>query len=235
MNFIRKTIIFSQVGKPFGSSGIISGLLHIESREDGKDGVRTVFSDLPPSSADDWSLVLRCGEKFVMSGITLPEDYFVTEKLDCSIRTEALLVIEKEGEKLPVAYACSSGGNKDAFITKALSILKEKRCFYREKSTELIKVFSDNKPFPPLIKAFRESYWVKIPRGEAFFAQGMILSSGKPLYICFAMPEKYMKKQDDIFVYFAPEGKRGYFLAFQDAFSGKAVKPDVTSLLRSQA
>lgn len=237
MNSVEKTVIFSQVGSDFTEPGVIAGLLHVETADSvARNGVRVIFSNLSPSAAEKWWLALRCGDKLVLNPVSLPQDYFVTEKLDCARTAEAALIGEKDGRKLAAAYACSSGGNRDAFIAKAISLLSgktEEKCYYKEKAAELLKIFTENKPFSPLIKAFRESYWVRMIRGDAYFLQGVILRGDKPLYICFAMPEKYMKKRDEIFVYYAPEGKKGYFLAFQDAFTGKAVKPDVNSLLNA--
>ena len=110
--------------------------------------------------------------------------------------------------------------------------LTKEQPFYKTKAAELYSTFSANKPYIPLIKAFRNTYWVKVVRGTAYYAEGIILENNVPKYLCFALPERYMEKTDEMFTYFIPDGnEKGYFIAFQDAASGRTVKPDIRELV----
>lgn len=234
MHSIKKTVIFSQIDGRFSTNSPIAGLLHIEGTDEPRDGIRIIFSNVSPTAASKWYLVVKCGDKMLMNDVSLPQDYFLTERLNVASVTEAVLIGEEDNRRIPVAYASSAGGSRESFIRQAVVAIEGKeegKSFYKEKAAELLAAFTKNRPYAPLIKAFSESYWVKIDKGEAFYLQGIILRGDKPLYICFAMPEKFMKKSDDLFVYFPYKGNSGYFVAFQDAFTGRTVKPDIEGLL----
>lgn len=153
MNSVEKTVIFSQVGSDFAEPGVIAGLLHVETADSvARNGVRVIFSNLSPSAAEKWWLALRCGDKLVLNPVSLPQDYFVTEKLDCARTAEAALIGEKDGRKLAAAYACSSGGNRDAFIAKAISLLSGKtrrNAIIRRKPPSSLKSLPKTSPFRP--------------------------------------------------------------------------------------
>jgi len=238
MNSIIKTLVFSQTADGFSKNGqLITGLLQLETAPVSRMRIRTVISNTEEAFADKWHLVVFHSAGSFAFEIKHTGGLIETEKLS-EEGIKAFIVAEKENSFTVAAYAGAnlSTEEKTHLFSSAIKEIRKKltkeQPFYKTKAAELYSTFSANKPYIPLIKAFRNTYWVKVVRGTAYYAEGIILENNVPKYLCFALPERYMEKTDEMFTYFIPDGnEKGYFIAFQDAASGRTVKPDIRELV----
>ena len=242
MNSIIKTLVFSQTAEGFAKNGqLITGLLQIETASAGRLRIRAVVSNTEEACIEKcWLTVFHSRGNITAeikhSGGLIETQSFPEEGIQAmvvALKSNSLTVIARAGSNI-------TAEEKSALFSSAIKEVKRRlspeKPFYKTRSAQLYRTFSANKPYIPLIKAFRNAYWVKIVRGNAYYAEGIVLDGNEPRYLCFALPERYMEKTDEMFTYFIPDGnERGYFIAFQDAASGTAVRPDISALLADSA
>lgn len=101
----------------------------------------------------------------------------------------------------------ASGGNAD---------------YYESVKEEIGKVFIQFPPYYPLIRKYKESFFVRIdfPSSEKFFVLGVLQSKGQIRYICYGLPAEREGISDKDFVY-VDNTPVAFWMLFQDASTGQ--------------
>lgn len=94
--------------------------------------------------------------------------------------------------------------------------------YYESVKDEIGKVFVQFPPYYPLIRRYRESFFVRIdfPSSEKYFVLGVLQSKGKIRYICYGLPAERDGVDDKDFVY-VPNAPVAFWMLFQDAVTGQ--------------
>ena len=101
----------------------------------------------------------------------------------------------------------ASGGNYD---------------YYDSVRDEIGKVFVEFPPYYPLIRKYKEAFFVRIdfPSSEKFFVLGVLQRDGKIRYICYGLPAEKEELTDKDFVY-VDNSPIAFWMLFQDATTGQ--------------
>ena len=156
----------------------------------------------------------------------------IKETLDGNLRFENELPIdrckEKATQELKQAY-CSKN-ETDASQRKKC----EQNGDYQRVKRELDGVFKKFPAYTDLNKIFSDSTWAKINYSdEKYYVVGLIKEDGAEKYVCYGVPAPYSPtppKALEGFCSFIPRSifnlkGDGYWMMFQDAQSGKCIKP----------
>lgn len=94
--------------------------------------------------------------------------------------------------------------------------------YYQSVKREIGKVFLQFPPYYPLIRKYRESFFVRIdfPSSEKYFVLGLLQQEGKIRYICYGLPAEKEGFSDKDFV-FVNNAPTNFWMLFQDADSGQ--------------
>lgn len=100
--------------------------------------------------------------------------------------------------------------------------------FYEKMKDEIEKVFGGYPPAEDLCGLIDNSRWARINYGDGkFYVFGVIYGEGKPLYICYGVPAPHTPQPPDEMkglVSYIPVGENGYWMTYQDADTGAAVR-----------
>lgn len=101
----------------------------------------------------------------------------------------------------------ASGGNRD---------------YYESVQSEISKVFLQFPPYYPLIRKYKESFFVRIdfPSSDKYFVLGVLQSKGQIRYICYGLPAEKEGFSDKDFVY-VDNAPVSFWMLFQDASTGQ--------------
>lgn len=101
----------------------------------------------------------------------------------------------------------ASGGNRD---------------YYQSVKSEISKVFLQFPPYYPLIRKYKESFFVRIdfPSSDKYFVLGVLQSKGQIRYICYGLPAEKEGFSDKDFVY-VDNAPVSFWMLFQDATTGQ--------------
>ena len=101
----------------------------------------------------------------------------------------------------------ASGGNAD---------------YYESVKTEISKVFVQFPPYYPLIRKYKESFFVRIdfPSSDKYFVLGVLQSQGIIRYICYGLPADNAMIEDKDFIY-VDNAPVAFWMLFQDATTGQ--------------
>lgn len=101
----------------------------------------------------------------------------------------------------------ASGGNRD---------------YYESVKSEISKVFLQFPPYYPLIRKYKESFFVRIdfPSSDKYFVLGVLQSKGTIRYICYGLPAEKEGFSDKDFV-FVDNAPVSFWMLFQDAATGQ--------------
>lgn len=94
--------------------------------------------------------------------------------------------------------------------------------YYESVKKEIGKVFVQFPPYYPLIRKYRESFFVRIdfPSSEKYFVLGVLQSNGVVRYICYGLPAEKPEISDKDFVY-VDNSPVAFWMLFQDAMTGQ--------------
>lgn len=94
--------------------------------------------------------------------------------------------------------------------------------YYESVKNEITKVFMQFPPYYPLIRKYKDSFFVRIdfPSSDKYFVLGVLQSGGSIRYICYGLPaeQEGFSDKDFIFVDNAPVS---FWMLFQDADTGQ--------------
>ena len=94
--------------------------------------------------------------------------------------------------------------------------------YYQSVKREIGKVFLQFPPYYPLIRKYRESFFVRIdfPSSAKYFVLGLLQQEGKIRYICYGLPAEKEGFSDKDFV-FVNNAPTNFWMLFQDADTGQ--------------
>lgn len=94
--------------------------------------------------------------------------------------------------------------------------------YYDSVKREIGKVFVQFPPYYPLIRKYRESFFVRIdfPKSDKYFVLGILQHEGVIRYICYGLPAEREGISDKDFVY-VENSPTAFWMLFQDADSGQ--------------
>lgn len=94
--------------------------------------------------------------------------------------------------------------------------------YYESVKSEITKVFVKFPPYYPLIRKYKESFFVRIdfPASDKYFVLGVLQQNGKIRYICYGLPANGEGFKDKDFVYVDSEPV-SFWMLFQDANTGQ--------------
>lgn len=94
--------------------------------------------------------------------------------------------------------------------------------YYESVKAEITKVFMQFPPYYPLIRKYKEAFFVRIdfPKSDKYFVLGVLQQHGKIRYICYGLPEGKKGFEDKDFVY-VENTPTSFWMLFQDASSGQ--------------
>ena len=108
-------------------------------------------------------------------------------------------------------------------------IYTSERPFYDAVSAQLLGLFAVNPQEESLAVAIPNSQFCKVKHGRSYYVVGLISEGEKPRYICYGTPARagIAKKEFESCCDFvrtcSKNPKKGYYLTFQDAVTGKTV------------
>ncbi len=97
------------------------------------------------------------------------------------------------------------------------------RCdYYENVKREIGKVFVQFPPYYPLIRRYRDSFFVRIdfPNTDKYFVLGVLQKEGQIRYICYGLPADGASLDDKDFVY-VENAPTSFYMLFQDADTGQ--------------
>lgn len=94
--------------------------------------------------------------------------------------------------------------------------------YYKSVESEISKVFLQFPPYYPLIRKYKESFFVRIdfPSSDKYFVLGVLQSKGEIRYICYGLPAEKDSISDKDFVY-VDNAPTSFWMLFQDATTGQ--------------
>ncbi len=94
--------------------------------------------------------------------------------------------------------------------------------YYESVKAEIGKVFVEFPPYYPLIRKYREAFFVRIdfPKSDKYFVLGVLQKEGRIRYICYGLPAERDGVTDKDFVY-VENAPTAFWMLFQDADSGQ--------------
>lgn len=94
--------------------------------------------------------------------------------------------------------------------------------YYESVKREIGKVFVQFPPYYPLIRKYREAFFVRIdfPRSDRYFVLGVLQKEGQIRYICYGLPAEREGLSDKDFVY-VDNAPVAFWMLFQDAQTGQ--------------
>ena len=230
MKPLKKTLIFCELMKGFNEpTKNLSGMLSFEPKNNGYQCTVTIMNAIISSAK--WYLYLKINHDESIYPIKPIKTLFETGDFDSTAFIEAV-VVTMENKKINAILYASTMGNSGSLaagenaVRKLRSIFDEadKKPFYKKNSNELLTIFNNNEVYKPLMKKFKNSYWVKITKKSAYYFVGIIMDK-EPKYICYAMPQRYYNHEDENFLFYTgDEAEIAYFIAFRDAQTGKIEK-----------
>lgn len=111
---------------------------------------------------------------------------------------------------------------------------EEQKCYYQTVKSSLDEIFIKYPEEITLQKHFPDSRWAKISfDAQKYYVVGLIKENGKEKYICYGVPSKYSEYPPTAlkgYATFIPVSLfdmtgDGFWVMFQDAFSGKCIAP----------
>lgn len=137
------------------------------------------------------------------------------------------------------SQACDCGLQNETDISTSKN--EQESPYYLTVKDELDKIFKTFDVEKSLCDLFPQSKWARINYSHnRYYVVGLIIMDGIEKYICYGVPDNYSKnppKEFDGFCVFLPtdpklpEGK-GYWMMFQDCFTGRCALPDHNALLQ---
>ena len=112
----------------------------------------------------------------------------------------------------------------------------EEQPYYLTVKEELEKIFTTFEQEDTLSALFTNGKWAKINFSrDRYYVVGLILEDNKEKYICYGVPDNYSDippKEFDGYCCFLPcnpdkPKEKGYWMIFQDAFSGRCVSRNI--------
>lgn len=99
--------------------------------------------------------------------------------------------------------------------------------YYMSVKDEIAKVFVKFPPYYPLIRKYKDSFFVRIdfPSSDKYFVLGALQRSGKIRYICYGLPADKDGLTDKDFVY-VQNTPVSFWMLFQDADTGQITVMD---------
>ncbi len=94
--------------------------------------------------------------------------------------------------------------------------------YYKSVQQEIVKVFVQFPPYYPLIKKYKNAYFVRIdfPSSEKYFVMGVLQQDEQVKYICYGLPAQKEPLQDKDFS-FVEDSPTSFWMLFQDANTGQ--------------
>lgn len=94
--------------------------------------------------------------------------------------------------------------------------------YYQSVKGEIGKVFLQFPPYYPLIRKYKQSFFVRIdfPSSDKYFVLGLLQQDGIVKYICYGLPAEKEGFRDKDFTYVSSE-PTGFWMLFQDAETGQ--------------
>lgn len=94
--------------------------------------------------------------------------------------------------------------------------------YYESVKSEIGRVFVEFPPYYPLIRKYRESFFVRIdfPHSDKYFVLGVLQRDGVIRYICYGLPAEREGLADKDFVYI-DNAPTSFWMLFQDADTGQ--------------
>ncbi len=94
--------------------------------------------------------------------------------------------------------------------------------YYDSVKKEIGKVFVEFPPYYPLIRKYRECFFVRIdfPKTDKYFVLGILQKEGRIRYICYGLPAEKEGFSDKDFVY-VDNSPTSFWMLFQDADTGQ--------------
>ena len=94
--------------------------------------------------------------------------------------------------------------------------------YYDSVKDEIGKVFVKFPPYYPLIRKYKEAFFVRIdfPSSEKYFVLGVLQRDGVIRYICYGLPAEKEDVTDKDFVY-VDNSPVSFWMLFQDAVTGQ--------------
>ena len=94
--------------------------------------------------------------------------------------------------------------------------------YYESVRTEIGRVFVQFPPYYPLMRRYRESFFVRIdfPKSDRYFVLGVLQKQGRIRYICYGLPAEREGFSDKDFVY-VDSAPTAFWMLFQDADTGQ--------------
>ena len=94
--------------------------------------------------------------------------------------------------------------------------------YYESVKAEIGRVFVQFPPYFPLIRKYRESFFVRIdfPSSDKYFVLGVLQQNGQIRYICYGLPAEKQDINDKDFVYI-DSSPTSFWMLFQDATTGQ--------------
>lgn len=199
---------------------------------------------LPPSKNQDEPKTSSLCENYDDEAVAT-QNYFTTEE---QIFDKIDKIEEFNRERLSYENDLAhspSGAQKSQSQTNAVGVQDEKNLYDCEKEKpyyltvkdELDRVFATFEEEVELAKLFPNGRWAKINYSkELYYVVGVIVENDVEKYICYGVPDNYSDtppKEFDGYCVFLPSNpektkEKGYWMMFQDAFSGRCVSRKVT-------
>ena len=94
--------------------------------------------------------------------------------------------------------------------------------YYDSVKEEIGKVFVEFPPYYPLIRKYKEAFFVRIdfPSSEKYFVLGVLQREGRVRYMCYGLPAEKEELADKDFVY-VDNSPVAFWMLFQDATTGQ--------------
>lgn len=244
----RKTVDFI----PPVSNGVSAGLIYLENNlptvvafaktENFLYGIKDFKKFVFDKFADPLPQANNCKEEYD-DEIVATENYFDFDKdfssklgllkdFDYVKDKDALFTnLSKTKENQKTANNTTCDDETDAGFVKAFSVNNP---YYLSVKKDIENIFSSFPLEEHLTTLSQDGKWAKINySADKYYVVGVLKESGKEKYICYGVPAPYSPtppKELEGFCSFVPKSVfnlkgDGYFIMFQDAVTGKCVKP----------
>lgn len=228
--FHKKIYVVSEFKNSYSLSKPLSGILTLRSGSR-LTNVTLSLSGLPLNPSLVFFVSISNGNNTSMHKLNGNITIFTLPALNDDAPLDCVILASDSSQAQAIAYA----GDRKSVCTEtariALKRFNEKKGktdpYFKQISDKLNYILKEYPPYTPLIKAVKNSYWVKIKKQKSFYALGIVIENDAPRFICYALPETDIAP-DSSFSYLETEVNNvpiGFFVLYQDAFSGNLVTP----------
>lgn len=225
--FRKNMLVLSEVKNTLVPSHGVSGMLTLRT---GNRLTQVSLSLYAPKTLS-YYIMLRSGGEYTTCKAGSGTTVFSVPAVGENDSPECFVIAHDGKNPAIVAYAGEStvlSEDKQQAVMRRLPEALGIKPYYRTIASRLSRLLEENPAYKPLIKAVKNSYWVRIDKEKGFYAIGVVTQENTPKYIAYALPEEYSAAPQSDFSFVEVtenNAPKGFFVIYQDAFTGKLVSP----------